>query len=68
MIETKFECRVTVQDQDSGYFKYRNIEEHDLYTFTMEFANAMFQMTGEATAHAKAIEVDKMEEQGELPF
>lgn len=68
MITTSFECRIIVQDQDSGYHRRRVIEGHDLYQFTMEFANAMFQMTGEAMAHAKAIEVDKMEEQGELPF
>lgn len=68
MIETTFECHITVNDPEIGYYAKRIVKGEDLYQFTMEFATAMFNMTGEAMAYRKAIERDNMEEQGELPF
>lgn len=68
MLKTDFECIIKVQDQNTGFWKRKVVTGNELYTFTMEFASALFIMMGEAELHRKATEFDEMEEQSELPF
>lgn len=68
MLKIRFECEITAQDQDSGYFKHQKIESRNIYAFTCDLATALVLINQEAADHAKATEIDKMEEQSELPF